>query len=278
MSKQGKDDNSELDPDERLHLENEIEKLKLSAFYGAEFSSNKNMPPEVEREWLDYIRKFEEQAGNVKRITVAERLGDPDFPPFEELPEEKIGETLDKVLELLHQNRIYLDTLAEVSDSEIYRFITEELFQHKIDDFDIEGLNTVFIYEEFHPNDQLDIEQTVDDFITEMLSDDFRDFLIHHLAEQCQRQDGRYISSKEAVEKALSFGDRFDRFDIVEMEDFEIKVEEDKQHAVSLFHINYVGYSQRVKTIFAGRGSAKLCRGELGYWNIESLKIPGFEI
>jgi hypothetical protein len=278
MSDKNKKNDSDLTQEERLRRENEIEKLKLSAFHDAHFSSNDDLPPEVESEWLNYIKAFEEQYENVDQITVAERLGQPEFPAIDELSEDEIPAKLDELMELMYQNGISLDALPEVSDAELYRFITEELFLEEIDDFDIEGMMSCFIYEEFHPNARQDIEMTIDNFISEMLSKDFRDYLSTNLAENCESQTGDPLTQDEAVEKAIAFGDCFEQLNLNALSDFEIEITKDEEKAEAQFHVDYQAESESETTSFEGEGRAKLRVGELGYWNIYALSIPGFEL
>lgn len=277
MSKSKKEDNSDLSTEEKLRMENEIEKLKLSALHGAEFFSNSELPPEIENEWLKYISAFEEQAGNVKQITVAEHLGNPEFPSIHELSENEVVEMLNKVQHLMAENDLYLDCIVEMPEAEIYRFIIEELFQHEIDDLKIEGLQTCFIYEEFHPNDKLDIKQTLDDFIIQMLSSDFRNYLGMHLSESIFTSDGQFISKEKAVEKAIAFGDLYEHFTIEKLEDFDIKIEEDQMRSSVTFHLSFSAVSKDVCHRFEGPAWATMSKGDLGYWNIEMLEFPGFK-
>jgi hypothetical protein len=278
MSDKNKKDDSDLTPEERLQRENEIKKLKLSAFNDAHFSESDDLPPEVENEWLNHIEAFEEQYENVDQITVAERLDHPDFPSVDELSEDEIPEKLDEIMELMYQNSITLDAVAEVSDEELYRFIVEELFLHKMDDFDIEGMMTSFIYEEFHPNARLDIEMVIEHFFFEMFSKDFRDHLSTSLAETCESQNGETMTQDEAVKKALAFGDCYEQLNMNAVSDFEIEVSEDEKEAEAHFLVDYQIESTSEITSLEGEGEAKLRVGELGYWDIYALSIPGFEL
>lgn len=277
MNKPKKEDPSKLSPEERIRMENEVEKLKLSALYGAEFYSNNELPPEMENEWLKYISAFEEQAGNVKQITLAERLGNPEFPLIEKLNEKGVEEMLDKVQKLMADNGFYIDTIVEVPDAEIYRFITEELLQHEIDDLKIEGLQTCFIYEEFHPNDRLNIEQTLDDFIRQMFSRDFRDYLDMHLAESILNSDGELIPKENAIKKAIAFGDLYEHFTIEKLEEFDITIDEEQMRSSVTFHLSFTAHTGDVLHSFKGTARATLTKGNLGYWNILELELPGFK-
>lgn len=278
MSKSDKEKHPEQSPEEKLRIENEIEKLKLSAFHGAEFFSKNELPPEVENEWLKYIAHFEKKWEDVERITVAEKLGHPGFPAVESLTEAEIAENLDNVQQLMARHGLFLDTIAEVPAVEIYRFITEELFQQEIDDIDIEGLQTVFIYEEFYPNDELDIEQVLTDFISEMLGKKFQDYLHLHLSESCQSANGKTLSAEAAAEKAISYSELYDHFEIDTVTNFQIEINETETEAYVTFFCSYRAVTNNEATPFEGEATATMAKGKLGYWNIETLSMPGFAL
>ena len=279
MGEKKQDDNPEMGDEEKLRMENEIEKLKLSAQYGAKFSEGEDkLPPEVESEWLKYIIKFEDQFENAEQITVAERLGKPVFPSPDNLNGKQIEQKLDEVLKLMAENGLFLDVICEEPPEKIYRFIIEELFEHEIDDIQIEGMATNFIYEEFHPNDKLDIEETITHFFIEMLSDDFRDHLDLHLAEKCKSTDNTFIPKEKAVEKALKFCDLYDYFETEYPWNFQIEINEEAVFATVRFKVDYQAVSESGKVHHIGPATASMRRGELGYWNIEALSMPGFSI
>lgn len=265
--------------DEELRIENEIKKLKLSAFHDATFSENPDaeLPPEIEHEWLNYIEEFENQFQNCSRVSVFERLGKPSFPSHKTLTGEQIEEQLDHLLKHMAENGIYLDTLCEVSHTEIYRFITEELFEEEIDDIRIEGMMSTFIYEEFYPNDRYNIEQTLWHFISEMFNPSFHSYLHIHLAEQCQTVDGHLISQKDAVKQATTFVELFDRMELVRLHDIKITVNDKQTEATASFEIHYTTHTAGQKNrSYKGGAEAVFERGKLGYWNMVTLRMPGF--
>jgi len=50
--------------------------------------------------------------------------------------------------------------VPKYAPSVIYKFITEELFDHEMDDIMLPGFVHHFIYEEFHPNHEYDYAGT----------------------------------------------------------------------------------------------------------------------
>lgn len=161
---------------------NEAKKREIEERFGARFSDEQSaIPPDVELQWLNYIEEFERQFENAKRITVREYLGFPMFSPLDEIACEELSAALNGVLELLLQNDLIVDCLAEVSDNELYRFITTELVNEEIDDMRIPGMRTVFIYEEYHPNDEYDAKSEAERFLWDLF-ERHEDFVIESFA------------------------------------------------------------------------------------------------
>lgn len=276
MSKSDKDQDPKLSPEEQLRMENEIEKLKLSAFNDAQFSTNKELPPEIESGWLKYIAHFEKEWEDVERITITEKLGHPQFPAPETLTESEMEDKLDEIQQRMAEEGIFLDTICKVPATEVYRFIIEELFFEEIDDVDIEGMQTVFIYEEFYPNDELDIEQTITDFMLQMGDSQFHDYLLTNVAEQCENAEGNAISGEDAVEKTIAFSNVYDQLGLGHITNLKFTFNERRHSAQVTFNIPYQAISKQKTTHFDGEATATLCKGKLGYWNISRLEIPGF--
>src|SRR3990172_2830920 len=82
-------------------LLNQAKKRELAQKYGARFSENSEIPPEVESQWLDNIEEYERQFEDARRGKVREFRGGPMFKPFEEIQPEQVESELDKVLEFL---------------------------------------------------------------------------------------------------------------------------------------------------------------------------------
>jgi hypothetical protein len=155
---------------EKLRLENEIRKIKLSLETGAQFVEDPEMPPippELENEFLNYIEQFETMNADSPKISVYDKLGQPEFKKATELSEADIEEALDNLFTLLHEKGIGVDSLYEVDDREMYRFITEDLFPYELYVMPtMEDMMSQFTYEEFYPNDDGDIRQNASDFYT----------------------------------------------------------------------------------------------------------------
>ena len=73
-----KDDNIEDplgdSPEERLHIENELLKLKMQAELGAHFHQENDMPAEVENMFLKNILAFHQAADHKKTIKIFDKI------------------------------------------------------------------------------------------------------------------------------------------------------------------------------------------------------------
>ena len=145
-----------MEPNEdEIRFDNELKRIKLKLEHGMEFSKPENdseLPPEIEGKFLDYVSAFEKALENARQTTVGELMGSPVWRPEEEIPDEEIGQALDDAMDLLAEHHLSLTAIHEVSDRELYRFISGEMMEEEIDDMDVPGMMTCFTYEDFHPN------------------------------------------------------------------------------------------------------------------------------
>lgn len=192
-------------PEDLLRAENAVLKLKLETEHHMQGSKTENLPPEVENEWLKHIYEFEQQFRRNKQMPLYDFIGRPRFDTVDRLSPVEIPGELARLQCILGENGIELDTLCEYDDDVIYRFITEELFQHTVDDIRIPGMTTHFIYEEFHPNHDYDLRKRATEFVTRLLKrkwdSEFDEF---SLAEELTLFGVRH-SREEAASLLMSF-------------------------------------------------------------------------
>lgn len=260
----------------KLRMENEIKKMKLSLEHGATFfsPSENNLPPELEALWLNHIQHFEGSYANSKRVMIYDFVGNPTYKPANEIPEAEIEIELNRVLNLLGQKGIAIDTICEVNDRELYRFITEELFFEETNDMMIEGMTWNYIYEEFHPNHEYDIKRLCKEFV-EVLLDKNRilDPSFMDIADEINTKAGS-IKKEHAVKKMDEFRDAFSSF---KLQDFNItSLEIAEETAAVSFDVNYTGSIEggNEKKGWSGIGNFAL-KKEYGYWSISQINIPG---
>ncbi len=145
---------------------NEAKREELRQKYGAEFrSGSRAIPPEVESHWLHEIEEFERRFDQAAQVTVRRFVGDPPVRPLGDIPPEELPAETDRLLELLRCNNIEICFGHDLSDGEMYRFITDEIFLQTIADLRIEGLTLTFLYEEFHPDPVREVCWAAEDFL-----------------------------------------------------------------------------------------------------------------
>lgn len=159
------------DPEEQLRIENELLRLQLQAETGADIHQLDDVPPEVENAFLNNILAFERQLDTAEEMSIYRLLGEPtDFPNENELDDRQVENELERLENLMLEKHIAVDYNDDYPARLKYKFITEELFLHETQQFDIPEMVNHFIYEEFHPNHKLLIEGTADDFLNMWLS------------------------------------------------------------------------------------------------------------
>jgi hypothetical protein len=145
---------------------NDAKKRELEEKYGGTFhSSDPNLPPDIEADWLRSIEEFERQFSAASETTVRRFIGNPVILPLSELSPEQLRPALDGLLTLLESNNVIVHFDRIISDREAYRFLTEELLDHEMDDIRIEGMTQNFLYEEFHPDDRHDAAMFAEVFL-----------------------------------------------------------------------------------------------------------------
>jgi hypothetical protein len=137
----------------------------VEEWLGAVFSPpDYSLPPEVERAWIDSIERFEQAVSDSRTTTVRDYIGNPPLRPLGEIPPEELREAVDWVMELLAANDIVVHVGEHVSLAETYRFLSEELLEAETDDIRVEGFSTLFLYEDFHPDERTEAERTAREF------------------------------------------------------------------------------------------------------------------
>ncbi|MEN8122189.1 MAG: hypothetical protein ABFS35_17720 [Bacteroidota bacterium] len=277
--------NNSKNEDYNQKIDNELKKKEIEKKYGAHFSKNSNISPELEKEWLNYIEEFEQQFNNCESISVWQHIGKPSFKKVNELGTNEITIELQKLYDIMNKNNIHLDTLCEVDDIELYRFITEELFVYEIDNVRIEGMSSIFTYEEFHPNAKYDIQQAYDYFFRmtmakmENIGGDGYD-LLYIDTKNYQNSKKEKLDEKFVIKKINNFLDSFDYFEIISNEIDEIVINKDKTDARLTCNIHFIGcFNNTPETItYKGIGAFLLKPSEYGGWDIFHIDMPGLKI
>ena len=264
-----------------IRIENEIKKIKLSLEHGGNFSSmgETNLPPEIEGLWLDYIQKFEDEFSKRKTIPVYEYIGSPDYKLHTDITDDEIETELKRITNIMEEKSVVLETICDVDDRELYRFITEELFKEETNDIHIEGLKTCYIYEEYHPNHAHDITNRCNEFISQVFDKEMQwtpKFL--SLSEELISTGGS-VTEAEAIRKIELFRDSFGSFSVTSFTISSIAVNEDKDEGDVHCEMEYIGTLEgSVESMqFSGPGFFKMKKLH-DWWTTCQVSLPGLII
>ena len=270
------------DEQENLRIENELLRIKLKAEFGDAFQmeSNENLPPEIENQFLKNIIAFEAANENAETTTVYEKLGKPSFKPAAELSDDEISSELNRIVAMLEEHQMNLDFCdGPYPDEEIYKFITEELFEHEIDLVPVFGMNWNFIYEEFHPNNKADIEKNTHQFFKHWIGREFDEYS-NEVNYNIITAEGVQMTREELYKKMNNFFESFERF---ENDGYSIKMidvaEQDDGTAMG-FSEGVYKYDAILENgeVLHFEDSYKLyMRREDNYWSILYFVMPGFK-
>lgn len=277
--------NNPKNDDYNQKIDNELKKKELENKYGAHFNQESNISPELESEWLNNIEQFEQQFSISETTSIWKYMGEPTFKKIHELEPEEISVELQRLFEIMDENNIHLDTLCDVDETELYRFITEELFVYEINNVQIEEMYSCFTYEDFHPNAEYDIEQAYNYFFRmtmakmENIGGDGYDLLYIDTKNYLNSKEEK-LDEKVVIEKINNFLDSYDYFEIISNQINKIIINKDNTDAQLSCNIHYKGcFNKSSESItFKGHGIFKLKPSEYGGWDIYHLKIPGLEI
>lgn len=272
------------DPEEQLRIENELLKLKLQAETGADLYELSEMPPDVENAFLNNILAFERQLDSMAEVPIFEILGKPDdFKNESELSDAEIDRELERLTDLMRDKSLEVGFGGEYDNRLKYKFITEELFLHETQQFDIPDMVNHFMYEEFHPNHKLSIEALAQEFLDNWLTKTM-DAETWVFAEELTGTDGQAYSKTEVLKKIDHVFDAYLSFDEGKAEIKELSFEERPDDPVVQAtgsvqgHISYDAQleSREVQPV------AESFRLEVelreGYWAICGLHMPGLHL
>jgi hypothetical protein len=268
----------EDDPLLDYDLENEMLLMKLRAefggapeFFGIEEDGALDAP--MKYNFLKSIYSFEEHfAGEQTMISLFEHLGQPYLIDESYLTDEGVSCQLLRVQRLMKERQFIIDTIYQTPDRILYRFILEELLQEKVEETLPPAFFRHFIYEEFHPNHQRDIEEQVIQFF-------------QHLTEQSIPSSCFYLSDEivvgdilftreEAINRLMLFVGLFASLEVTKLEFTSTEICEDR--AKIQFRIGYNGLVSENETIKVDQtGHLGLIYKDQLIWQIDSLDIPG---
>ena len=269
-------ENPLLSSEDELKAENNLLKLKLTLEHGMKMSESDDLPADVENHWLKSVYAFEQQYRDARSVKVYDHIGRPVFMKCDQLSAIEISGERQRLQSIMAENGVELDCICEYDDATIYRFITEELFEHEMDDIRIKGMTYHFIYEEFHPNHDYDLRRDATRFLRALFGREWN-----------AEYDGMMLNGK------VNFsGKEYDRAGMA-------AIIQTFQEAHTFFCIKSVDISEVVFDMATGKAEVRAkfdvssqqkhgskiqyegeCilhfQREFDFWSINSLHMPGF--
>lgn len=266
------------DPEEQLKIENEILKLKLQAELGGDFEGEEGLSPEIENTFLKNVLEFEHQYANAASKTLFEILNKPEFEKESKLNDNEVLLALRFMEELMEKNGIEVDYAAEYSPRIKYRFITEELFYNESPFMNVPGMTMHYIYEEFHPNHELDIKDNAEKFVRHWTERSF-DENSFELASELIVENGAILSRDQLLEKMQIIFDAYVHFENVSFSIENISFELHETGKGLGFAEGSAAYDAILENgeIQNFQGAFKLYMQYDDWWNIFFFHWPGFK-
>lgn len=275
------EENFSNDPEQNLQIENEILKLKMQAERGALFGGNmEDISPEMEAEFLKNVEAFEKSFDDAKATSIYECIGSPAYKKAEELQPEEVEPELRRIMELLYSKNILLEVLGRYDLSVIYKFITEELFLEQIKEVDHPGYLHSYIYEEFHPNHNVDIGKTAQEFLNHWFEKGF-DENSFEFSNPLITTEGKMFSREEVIQKLTNCLNSYQSFTNIKFAGSDTSYQWDDETSKGIGHaegmFKYDALLENGETIHI-EGPFKLyMSNEKGWWQIFYFLFPGFE-
>lgn len=177
-------------------------------------------------------------------IRIYDFIGEPLYNHVHDLSDREVPKELKKLRKLLARKGIVVDTLSGVSDRELYRFITEEVFKQEIQNIRMPNWTIHLIYEEFYPSDEFDIKNQAGHTLALIFDKGFisPDFV---LAEEMKNELGLSIDREELVERIDTFKLGFNQMQLIAADFHRVDVSEDRTQAQVEVTAEYRTQSQK---------------------------------
>jgi hypothetical protein len=266
------------DDEERLKAENDFLKMKLMLERGAFFGEqNEELPADVENQFLNGVMAFEKQFEQRKTIRLFEKIGRPrHFKPVGDIPDNEIENAYNSLLDYLHEHSIDLSVCSpNITARELYRFVTEELYGYEMDDIDLPGWTTNFIYDEFHPDPVYDnTRAATEDCIYYILQKEPMKWTHHFKNENLQLNEHHGLMIEELKNMVNRFKMAYDNLEINDIKAIKCIVNEKE----SWVEGNYSISATSGNNAYPLSGDWKVVfekDEEFDYWYINSVAVKG---
>lgn len=276
------DEFNHLNDEEKLKAENDFLKMKLMLENGAQFgsmNSSNELPPEIENEFLKNIMAFEAQSSNPVYIKVFDKIGRPThFIPVTEISDNEIDEAWNSLLSYLEKYNINFDVCSpNISNKELYRFVTEELFEHEMSDINLPGMTTNFTYDEFYPDAVYDNSNTAtEDCINYILQKEPFEWTHHFKDDNLRFNEYFPLTIDEFKAKPNNYKNAYSNVEIKKIEVVNCVIKENNCCVNGVYNIEVTTEIEKLN--LNGNWKVNFEKDEeLGYWYIYQVTIEGIK-
>lgn len=270
-------DQKDLPNNDELRASNELLKLRLEREHGMRYYESGGLSPELENKWLRYICDHEELYKHCGRTSVYDYIGRPTFTAIENLDKRQVTAELERLMSVMRSHGIQLDCMCEYEDPVIYQFVTTELFGVEMDNIRMPGLVNHFTYEDFHMNNQYEIERIGIDLIKSIYNHEWRaeyDSVWVGAVVKCNGVSHDFHGFSSLI---MGFQQRHSFLEIRELHVNEVSVDEVNGRGQMMATLVYLSQQHY--------GTRENLRGEClinfqkdatsGYWNVVDINMPG---
>lgn len=228
---------------ENLKDENEFLKMKLMLEQGAKFGNMKTdgkLPAEIENQFLKNIIEFEKQFEERKAIKVFDKIQKPTrFKPVNEIPDDEIDDAWDELNNYLNKYNIDLAVCSpNINNRELYRFATEELFNHEMDDMNVPGMMSCFTYDEFYPDYKYDnTRYATDDCIGIIFNKRSYDWMPWLKSENLSLNNNTNLTQEEFKQKINRFKEVYEDIITNEINAVDCSIDEKSCHVKGIYDV-----------------------------------------
>lgn len=265
--------------EDELKASNAVLKLKLEVEHGMKSYQCDGLSPELENQWLNYIYRHEQLHRQCGRVTVFDYVGRPPFTAIESLEKEQVTAELERLLAIMRVSGVQLDCLCEYDDAIIYKFLTTELFSEEMDNIHMPGLVNHFTYEDFHMNNQYELERIGVDLIKSIYNHEWRpeyDSIWVGAAVKFNGVDHDFHGFSTVV---MGFQQRYAFLEIRELNIDEVSVDENTgtgQLSASLSYLSQL--HAQPPAVHRGECLINYRKDpESGYWHVVDIRVPGID-
>jgi len=271
--------NSELPEEEKLKNENEFLKMKLMLEQGAEFGTmdtDAELSANAENDFLNYMMAYEKQVPERKRIRVFDRIERPaHFKPVAEIPDNEIDSAWDELDSYLNKYNIDLAVCSpNISNRELYRFATEELFDYDMNDIFIPGGMTCFTYDEFYPDHIYDNTRTaLEDCIQCILKKTDFSWMPMLRKDDLRINDHHPLSEKEYIDIINQFKEAYEDIKANDLTTTDCQIVDTNCQVKGTYDITLVLPSEEIN--LKGNWLVEFEFDDFGFWEIYHVYIEG---